>query len=78
LERGQDAVVGNLGMMLRRKLDEASEMVAGGGAEDGVPGRTTGGGERTFEGTADIRSDSAVSGRAGMRRISSYGVAAVV
>jgi ATP-dependent Lhr-like helicase len=60
---GRMPLSANLGMMLRRKLDEASEMVAGGGAEDGVPGRTTGGGERTFEGTADIRSDSAVVGQ---------------
>ena len=41
---GRMPLSANLGMMLRRKLDEASEMVAGGGAEDGAPGRTTGGG----------------------------------
>jgi ATP-dependent Lhr-like helicase len=39
----------NLGMMLRRKLDEASEMVAGGGAKDEAAGRTNGGRETDVE-----------------------------
>jgi ATP-dependent Lhr-like helicase len=46
---GRMPLSANLGMMLRRKLDEASEMVAGGGAKDEAAGRTNGGRETDVE-----------------------------